>query len=458
MTVMLAICTILMLAFTAFCIDIGWATVSQSGLQNAADSTAAAAAAALNQGYASYSIPTQTSPSGIIASAESTAITWAKSYANYNGSADLSSLTLSSSDVVFSQSNAAGALLTSFTGFPNTVTVTLRRNGSANPLLPLFFAPAIGTKNVSQAATASATIYTGVITSFSATGGGQGSAGGYGGWGTSYSSSGSSNTFNNLLLPVALDVNTWSAYVDTGSSASNSSYYDYLQCGTTGNSCYVATKTDNGNGNGGINNGNDQGKCNNGADTNVYAWNQSGSTFSGVSQCCIFPSPSNYPGMTGCIALDGSSNSDQAYCNWITNGCTASDISRMTSKGCFPCSVSSAKACKGTAGMSSTVASAFSSIVGQKRIMPVFKPVNASSSSYQACTGSGGNTTYQICGYVGVQVTSVTGSGSNTCINVQPCCVIDPTAVFDKSTLVPCGCEPLTQMKTFTCTSPKFCQ
>ena len=465
--VLMAICTIILLAVAAFSIDIGWATLSQSGLQNAADSAAAAAAAALNQSYSTYSLPSQSSTSSVISNAQSTATSWATNYASYNGSADLASLNLSSSDVIFSYSNSSGGLSTSFTGYPNTVTVTLRRNGSANTMLPMFFASAIGTKSLSQTATSSATIYTGVITSFNANGGGEGSSGGYGGWGTSYSSSGSSSTYNNLLLPVAMDAVAWANFVNTGASPSNSTYSSSSDSGSSNPYTY-----------GSLawyiwNNFNDDGQSSSSSSTSSSSGNwwdnewKSGSNTSststgtkcnGAPQCCILPSPSNFSGMTGCVALDGCSNNDTAYCNWIKNGPTSTDIQNMNANGCFPCTTSSQKSCSGTNSCSSTVASAFSSIVGQKRIMPVFKAVSGSSSSYTACSGSGSSTKYQICGYVGVQVTSVTGSGSSTCVNVQPCCVIDPTAVFDKTTLVPCGCEPTTQMKTYTCTAPKFCQ
>ena len=486
-TVLMALCTILMLAFTAFCIDIGWASLAQSGLQNAADSAATAAAAALNQGYATYSIPTQSSPSSIISSAQSTATSWATSYGSYNGSADLQSLNIASADVVFSKSDSSGVLSSSFTGFPNTVSVTVRRNGSINTALPLFFAPAIGTKSLSMTASASATIYTGVITSFSSTGGGEGSAGGYGGWGTSYKSSGSSSSFNNLLLPIGLDAVAWANFVNTGASPSNSTYASVSSSTssnpfTSGSLAWYVWNALNGDSSGddGKSSG-DDGKSSGSSTSWDTSWSASSACNSNwwdfewkksstpltpsssstkcnnAPQCCIFPCPSQCPGMTGCISLDGNTVTDTAFSNWVINGASSSDIDGMCSKSCFPCTTSSPKSCSGSSTVSSTVCNSFASIVGQKRIMPVFKAVSTSG-SYQACSGSGTSAKYQICGYVGVQVTSVTGSGSSTCINVQPCCVVDPTAVFDKSTLVPCGSEPTTQLKTYTCTAPKVCQ
>ena len=355
-----------------------------------------------------------------------------------------------------------------------------------NSSLPTFFASVIGTKSLNLTATSSATIYTGVISSFSATGSGEGASGGYSGWGQSYSSSGSSGTFNNLLLPVGLDAVAWSSYINTGKSPSDSTYSVLLSSSnSSGSDWYISfnagnssssstsnwwdcdwnygtscsSKTDNGNGNDGVNRGDDQSKSNQGSDTNINTWNNSGTSFLGTttySECSIFPCPSNFPGMVSSISLDGSSTADSTMCSWIINGATSSDIKSLCSNNCFPCSTSAPKGCHATAGMTSTVATAFSSIVGQKRIMPVFRAVSIS--PYQACSGTGSTTQMQVCGFVGVQITSVSGSGSNTKINVKPCSVIDPTAVFDKSTLVPCGCEPSSQLKTYTCTTPKFCQ
>ena len=93
-------------------------------------------------------------------------------------------------------------------------------------------------------------------------------------------------------------------------------------------------------------------------------------------------------------------------------------------------------------------------IIGQPRLLPLFKP--ASTSPYQAASGNGSNTTYSIVGFAGVTVTSVSGAGVNLSICVQPCSVLDPTAVFDSTSIYPVGAQPAGQLKTFTFLSPRL--
>ena len=79
-----------------------------------------------------------------------------------------------------------------YSGFPNTIKVTMRRDGKANGSLNLFFARALGASKADLTAAASATMYAGNINSFSIS---QMSAG---------------------ILPVTYDVNHWNNFVKTG--------------------------------------------------------------------------------------------------------------------------------------------------------------------------------------------------------------------------------------------------
>src|SRR5262249_50887796 len=77
--------------------------------------------------------------------------------------------------------------------FPNTVKVTVRRDSSANGALTLFFAPVVGTQNISLTASAAATIYGGTL----------------------------DNLPNNLsinlgVLPNIYDVSAWDNFLKTG--------------------------------------------------------------------------------------------------------------------------------------------------------------------------------------------------------------------------------------------------
>jgi Flp pilus assembly protein TadG len=164
--VFVMVCLVLFLGFTAFCVDIGSGALTQSALQNAADSASAAGAAALSQGYSAFTVASQNSSVGVISSSEATATNWCVTYARYNGATDVSSLKLAQNDVVFGFTDSTGVTSTDFSGYPNTVTVTIRRDGTSNPALGLSFAPIFGTSHLNLTATSSATIYTGLISSF----------------------------------------------------------------------------------------------------------------------------------------------------------------------------------------------------------------------------------------------------------------------------------------------------
>src|SRR5262245_17193666 len=159
-----------LLGMVAFAVDMGWITHTQNQLQSAADAAALAGAGQLPDGFVKYYLPGQTTDAkaAILTSYTGTARTYAQNYASYNAAGDVSSLKLPDADVEFGYTDAAGNYtpLSSYSGFPNTVKVTTRRDASANGALGLFFAQVIGTSSVNLTATASATIYAGTIDSF----------------------------------------------------------------------------------------------------------------------------------------------------------------------------------------------------------------------------------------------------------------------------------------------------
>jgi Flp pilus assembly protein TadG len=198
-----AIFLIFLLGMLAFSMDMSWICLSQSELQNVADAAALAGAQQLAQSYASYNLPNQTSSNqhSILSASVSSAQSSAKSYAGYNGAGGVSSLSLLDGDISIGYTDANGKFSSYSNGgsFPNTVKVTMRRDSSANNPLTLFFAPVLGMKNLSLTASATATVYTGTVSSFN----GAGASG--------YSSSSSYG-----LLPVTYDVNAWQNFVKTG--------------------------------------------------------------------------------------------------------------------------------------------------------------------------------------------------------------------------------------------------
>ena len=174
-----------------------WITSTQARLQAAADATALAGARQLMSGFVAFHAPQATGTAAIITSAESSAKTYAQSFAGYNAAGGVGSLTLSSSNVEFGYTNSSGSYSKAASGaYPNTCKVTLRLDGSANRALPLFFAPVLGMSNKTLTATAAATIYTG----------------------STVSSFNTAANINGGLLPVALDANAWANFYATGVS------------------------------------------------------------------------------------------------------------------------------------------------------------------------------------------------------------------------------------------------
>jgi Flp pilus assembly protein TadG len=193
---------ILLIPFTgmvAFALDTAWIVQSRSDLQSAADAAALAGAEQLMNGFVQYSLPGQTLQTSILATAETSAKTYAKNFASYNTAGGVSTLTLKDADIEFGYTDASNnyTAAPTYSGFPNTVKVTMRLDSSANGALKLFFAPIFGIGSTNVQATAAATIYTANINSFQSTPG----VG---------------------MLPMTLDINAWNSYLQNGTSSDGS--------------------------------------------------------------------------------------------------------------------------------------------------------------------------------------------------------------------------------------------
>ncbi len=149
----------------AFAIDLGYVASVQGQLQNAADAAALAGAEQLQNLYVQYYSPGQTQKSQIyqLATADTTTptgpICTAQQFAHDNVAGGVH-VQLLSSDISFSYYDGSNAFTApSYPNtFPNTVTVTVRRDGRANGSLSLFFAGIFGISSIDMTATASATI------------------------------------------------------------------------------------------------------------------------------------------------------------------------------------------------------------------------------------------------------------------------------------------------------------
>jgi Flp pilus assembly protein TadG len=192
---------VILVGMLAFSIDIGYVVAVQAELQNAADAAALAGAQRLEGPFVQFYSPGQTDKLGVLNSviADTTTPTGptctAQRFAALNTAGGVS-VTVPSSDVSFSYWDGTNdPVAASLTNFPNTVTVTVRRDATANGSLGLFFARIFGKTQIDLTATASATIYAGDVSSLQSIPG-----------------------VNAHILPVALDVNFWKKYVSTGQS------------------------------------------------------------------------------------------------------------------------------------------------------------------------------------------------------------------------------------------------
>ena len=194
-TPLMALLLVFLLGMVGFSVDMGYIALAESELQSAADSAALAGCSPLMQGFVQYNLPGQSSYNQgvILKNSLDSARTYAKNYASYNAAGGASSLTLNNSDIEFgfTDANYNYTPLPTYTGFPNTIKVTMRRDSSANGGVSLFFAPVLGISSQNLKASAAATLFAGSVNSFSA-------------------------PPSAHILPATYDVNAWNNFLQTG--------------------------------------------------------------------------------------------------------------------------------------------------------------------------------------------------------------------------------------------------
>ncbi|HZU37215.1 MAG TPA: pilus assembly protein TadG-related protein [Gemmataceae bacterium] len=182
--------------FLVLTIDLSHLVWAQTELQSAADSAALAGADQLMNGWVQYYLPGQTLQSSILSTGEANAKTYAKNWVAKNSAGGVSNLTLLDSDIEFGYTDSSRnyTACPTYTGYPNTIKVTVRRDSTANTPVTLFFGSLLGHSTSNLSATAAATIYTGSVNSFQ-----QNSAGRSVG-----------------ILPMTYDINHWNNFLATG--------------------------------------------------------------------------------------------------------------------------------------------------------------------------------------------------------------------------------------------------
>jgi Flp pilus assembly protein TadG len=195
---LIALLLVPLLGMLAFSIDCGWMVLTKTDLQHTADAAALAGAEKLQELYVQYNMPQQPDQATILTQATTnlpgSPMATAEAFASYNKAGNVS-ITVLDSDVTFGFTDASGNYTSPYTGFPNTIQVITRRDGTANGSLNLFFGAILGMPTQDLECTARATIYSATVNTLQVIPG-----------------------VSAHILPVALDYRVWDQFYANGQS------------------------------------------------------------------------------------------------------------------------------------------------------------------------------------------------------------------------------------------------
>ncbi|TXT39403.1 MAG: Flp pilus assembly protein TadG [Planctomycetota bacterium] len=329
-----AVTLVAVLGFAALAVDVGFMTQTKSQMQAAADGAALAAALEMPDGWGSGKNSTADS----VSSAGRAAALAVGS--NYRVGEQSAAYVDSTRDIRFGQrtQDANGAWVETWGVTPyNMVEVTLHRDqpiqGSvvtrADQQVPLFLAPAMGTKYAALTAKATAVLSPG---------------NGF------YIPAGSSATCP--LLPIAIDETTWNNLINNGVGSDN---YAFSGSGSIG--CHSSS--------GGV--------VTSGSD--------------GIKEITLYPdSNTTLPsGNRGTVDIGSSNNSTADLSRQIRNGPNQADLAYFGGKLQIP--ASGLLALNGDTGLSAGIKDDLAAIIGQPRAIPVFRSVSGpgNNATYQIC-------------------------------------------------------------------------
>jgi hypothetical protein len=179
--------------------------------------------------------------------------------------------------------------------YPNTITVTVRRDTTpnGNPPITMLFGGVLGTATANAEVNARAILRTADL-----------------------------NGPPSNMLPLALDYNSWNAYIFKETKDPGSKFIS--------NPFGVADPAAGGVG---LNGQTYPGYATYPINTDPYQA-PSGSTagFNGKDQLQVYPSPDLVPGNFGWLSMNNSSNSADSLKNWVTNGLSGPDQSALTTQ------------------------------------------------------------------------------------------------------------------------------
>lgn len=130
----------------------------------------------------------------------------------------------------------------------------------------------------------------------------------------------------------------------------------------------------------------------------------------GVREVNLYPQGTGSPGNRGTVDIGGSNNSTSDLARQIVHGISAQDMEDLG--GDLEFNAQGTLTLNGDTGISAGVKDELASIIGEKRIIPLFSSVN----------GPGNNAQYTITKFVGVRILEVklTGAMSGKRLMVQP--------------------------------------
>lgn len=346
--VLACVLMVALLGMVAFAVDLGYLATSQSELQRSADASAIAACNQL------IYRGTPGTPVNLATNVQNAPVV-AGQYAGWNKVCG-SGPSLGSSDSVVgyiaNPTQSGGAINTGANqNLFNAVQVTVRRSSSENGQVPTFFGKVFGVNGTNASATATAAFISNV-----------------GGFGIPQTSSGQGNV---MLLPFALDQQTWNSMLAGDTSVS----------------------------------------------TDVWNYNSSGAVVSGsdgIREVNLFPQGTGSPGNRGTVNIGVSNNSTATVVDQILNGISPAEMA-MYPNSQLTFDSNGHLYLGANPGISAGFKSALASIIGQTRCIPIF----------DAVTGNGNNAQYEIVAFVGVRIMAVdlTGSMSSKHLTVQPALV-----------------------------------
>jgi hypothetical protein len=132
----------------------------------------------------------------------------------------------------------------------------------------------------------------------------------------------------------------------------------------------------------------------------------------GIREVNLFPQGTGSPGNRGTVDIGPSNNSTSDIARQIVYGISASDMSYMPN-GKLQFGSDGTLTLNGDTGISAGVKDELASIIGDTRIIPIFRSV----------TGNGNNANYTIVKFVGIRMMYVKLTGSNKQVMVQPAVV-----------------------------------